>query len=113
MKTICIQCPLGCPIEITSVGEKIIVSGHTCKRGESYGISEYTCPVRSVTSLVKIEGGGIASVKTSKPVPKAKMSDVIQIVAKLRAKPDCKSGDILVESIFGTDSDIVITGRAD
>lgn len=37
MKTICIMCPMGCPLDINKVDGKIVVTGNTCKRGEIYG----------------------------------------------------------------------------
>lgn len=44
MKTICIMCPMGCPLEIENNNGQIKVSGNTCKRGEIYGAQEFTAP---------------------------------------------------------------------
>jgi len=64
MKTICIMCPMGCPLDINKVDGKIVVTGNTCKRGEIYGTQEFTAPKRVVTSLVRLTSGGVVSVKT-------------------------------------------------
>lgn len=110
MKTICIQCPVGCPLDIEMGEYKIIVKGNVCKRGEIYGVSEFTHPVRSVTSLVKIEGGGMASVKTSKAVPKETIFEVLAVIGGLTARRDAKIGDVIALDVLGTGADILITG---
>ena len=98
MKTICINCPMGCPLDITEEDGKVVVRGYTCKRGLEYGISEYTAPVRTVTTLIRTADGGVVPVKTSAPVPKDRMFDVLQ-----RARED--------KDVLGLHSDIVVTGR--
>ncbi len=35
---ICISCPLGCRLLVERDGDKIVVTGNLCKRGERYGI---------------------------------------------------------------------------
>lgn len=111
MKTICIMCPMGCDLDIEDVNGEVNVSGYTCKRGLNYGIEEYTRPSRSVTTLVKVAGGGVASVKTSATVPKEKLFDVVKVVAGLCAPSDVVIGDVLAENVLGLGVDIVVTGR--
>lgn len=65
MKTICIMCPMGCPLDINKVDDKIVVTGNTCKRGEIYGTQEFTAPKRVVTSLVRLTS---AALFPSKPM---------------------------------------------
>ena len=92
MKTICINCPMGCPLEITEEDGKITVRGYTCKRGLDYGVSEYTAPVRTVTTLMRTSDGGVVPVKTSRPVP----NDI---------------GCVVEHDILALGADIVVTGR--
>ena len=55
----CIGCPLGCSITVTTEnGEIRSVTGHTCKRGETYAREEVTAPRRIVTSTVRAKDGG-------------------------------------------------------
>lgn len=77
MKTICIMCPMGCPLDINKVGDKIVVTGNTCKRGEIYGTQEFTAPKRVVTSLVRLTSGGVVSVKTDGLVLKTLIPEVL------------------------------------
>lgn len=110
MKTICIMCPLGCPLEISEENGKITVVGNTCKRGEKYGVDEFSHPSRVLTTLVRISGGGIAAVKTSCAIPKEKLFDVAAAVEGLYAPCDVNVGDVVLKNPIGLDCDIVVTG---
>ena len=109
MKTVCIMCPVGCELSIEKHGKEIVVSGNACKRGETYGASEITNPVRVVTSVVKAETE-VLSVKTSKPVPKQKIAEVLKNIEKIHIK-FAKMGEILQKNVANTDADIVVTGK--
>lgn len=110
MNTICIMCPMGCPLTIQERDGKVTVEGNTCKRGQTYGIEEYTHPRRSVTTLVRLDNGGVASVKTSASVPKERLFDVVNYVGTLTVKSDVQIGDIIANDVLGLGADIVITG---
>ncbi len=110
MKTICINCPLGCPIEVTESGGKILVKGNTCKRGHDYGVTEYLRPVRTVTTLVTREDGAVVSVKTSAPVPKDRIFDLQRHIKTLRAPLTVRRGDVVEHDALGLGADIVVTG---
>ena len=110
MKTICVMCPLGCPLDIEEVGDEIKVVGNTCKRGEVYGKAEYTRPVRSVTTLVRTASGEVVSVKTSAPVPKDKIFDIIALIGSLVVSDDVAIGDVALENALDLGVDIVVTG---
>ena len=110
-KLTCIICPRGCQITVNFDGEGKIkdISGNACKRGASYAEAEITHPVRTVTSTVRCEGGGIVSVKTSRAVPKEKIFEVMEKINAHRAKEGVKIGDIIIENILGLSVDIVAT----
>lgn len=111
MNTICINCPMGCPLTITEEEGKIVVRGYTCKRGLEYGVSEYTAPVRTVTTLIRTTDGRVAPVKTSRPVPKDRMFDVLERMRDIIAPADCNIGDVVEHDTLGLGADIVVTGR--
>lgn len=105
----CIMCPLGCSLVATKDGDEIKVTGNNCQRGEIFAKEELTCPMRIVTSSVKTEKG-VKSCKTSKPVPKAKIFDVMKEIEKLRLK-DAKYGEVVIKNVLNTGADIVITAN--
>ena len=86
---ICICCPMGCALRVTRDGEKISVTGFTCKRGEAYGIQEMRCPMRTVTSSVRVNGG----------------------VRPVSAQAPVHIGDVLAENIAGTGANLVATAN--
>lgn len=110
MKTICINCPLGCPLEITEHNGQITVKGNTCNRGRDYGISEYTRPVRTVTTLVRSTDGRVFSVKTSAPVPKDRVFDILERMREIVVPADSAIGDTAEENALGLSVDIIVTG---
>ncbi len=112
MNTICIMCPMGCPLEIKEVDGKIEVSGNTCKRGVVYGVEEYTHPSRTITSLVKTDSGKIISVKTSSTVPKERIFDVVDEIGKIIASDSVEIGDKIASDILGLGVDILVTGKS-
>ena len=105
----CIMCPLGCQLTVTIDGENITVTGNNCKRGEIFGKEEVTCPMRIVTSSVKTEKDERAC-KTSKPVPKSMIFEVMKEIEKLRLK-NAKFGEVVIKNVLNTGADIVITAN--
>ena len=109
----CIICPLGCAltVEFDSDGNVSKVSGNTCPRGKQYAIDECTNPMRTITSTVRCEDGGVVAVKTSKPVPKAKMFDVMEQINSALAKENVKIGEVIIENVCDTGANIIATAN--
>lgn len=105
----CIMCPLGCQLTVLKDGDNITVTGNNCKRGEIFGKEEVTCPMRIVTSSVKTEKG-VRACKTSKPVPKSMIFEVMKEIEKLRLK-NAKFGEVVIKNVLNTGADIVITAN--
>lgn len=111
MKTICIMCPIGCPLEIEKIDEKVIVKGNTCPRGAKYGEQEFVAPKRVVTSLVRLSTGGVASVKTDGLVLKSAINNVLEEIKKIRITPPCNIGDVVIKNVADSGINIVITSN--
>lgn len=106
----CIICPKGCNIKVEIEEGKVTkIEGNTCKRGYNYAYSEVTNPVRTVTSTIKLEDGKMVPVKTDKPIPKELIFKCMEEVNKVTAKSPIKIGDIIIENILGTGSNIIAT----
>ena len=109
---ICITCPNGCEIGVEYEGDHIgSIEGHLCPKGVEYVNKELFFPERNIASLVYVENGRIplASVKTSKPIPKDLIFDVVCEIKKQKLKAPARIGDIVIEDVLGTGSDIVVT----
>lgn len=110
----CISCPMGCHLTVScDDAGNVTVTGFTCKRGEVYGKQEFTCPMRTVTSSVRVDGGvrPVCSVKTINTVPKAKIADVLEAVAACHAKAPLAIGDVVIENVAGTGVNLVATSN--
>ena len=106
---ICIICPRGCHLSVDE--ETLAVSGNTCPRGAEYGRSEVSNPVRTVTGSVKACGGlhPMLPVRTDKPVPKAKMFEIMETLHSFTANCPVHRGDVLIADVCGTGVDVVVT----
>ena len=111
-KTItCVICPNSCSIKVKYEGENIIeVSGNNCERGLKYASAEAIHPVRSLSSTVRCENGKVVAVKTSVPVPKENVYDVMWEINHFTAPNDIKFGDVVIKNVYGLDADVVVIG---
>ncbi len=107
----CIVCPRGCGLTVTlgDGGEVLSVSGNACPRGKTYADAECTHPTRTVTSTVKCEGGGIVSVKTSAPIPKECIFEVMEKINTTLAPHSTVIGDVVIANVLSLGVDIVAT----
>ena len=109
----CIVCPRGCQLTVKFDGEGKIseISGNACKRGVTYAENECTHPVRVVTSTVKCSDGGIVAVKTSAPVPKEMVFEVMRKINLVRCSPDVKIGDEIISAVCSLGVSVVATSN--
>jgi CxxC motif-containing protein len=107
----CVSCPVGCELDVClQDGEVVSVSGNACKRGETYGRDETTCPKRMVTSLVDVSGSTMPlSVRTAAAVPKARIPEIIATLRRVEVRPPVHIGDVIAPDICGTGVDVIAT----
>ena len=110
-ETICIICPVGCQLSVSVEDGKAEVSGNQCERGAEYGTLEALDPRRTVTSSVLVLGGEwpLASVRTSVPVPKKKVMEVMAAIRGVEVQAPVQIGDVVLENVAGSSADLVIT----
>lgn len=112
-KIVCVLCPMGCKINI-ELDEKdniLSIKGNRCPRGEGYAKDEIKNPKRVVTTSVKIINGELplASVKTDGPIPKKYIFDLMKILKNIKAEAPVKVGDVVIQNVFDTNVNVVIT----
>lgn len=110
---ICILCPRGCSLTAQLRNEGWTVTGNSCPRGEKYAIDECTNPVRTVTSVLRIgnRDGIMVSVKTSNPVSKGRMQEVMEMLRSTQVNAPVRIGDVLLRDVCG--ADIIATKNID
>ncbi len=111
---ICIGCPVGCLITVKKNEDgSLDITGNTCKKGEAYARSEMTAPVRTVTSIIRVEGGSgkVVPVKTAGEIPKGKIGQCMDEIEAAVVSAPVKAGDVLIENVAGTSVSVIATGN--
>jgi len=111
---ICIVCPVGCTMEVTVEGGKVVsVTGNECKRGVTYAEQEAVAPKRTLATTVRVKNGihPLVPVKTDIPVPKEKMREITELVAQVEIEAPVKMGSVIIADVLGTGANVVATRR--
>ena len=105
------MCPIGCRLTVTIRGDEVKVEGNLCPRGREYAVQEVTEPRRDLFTVVEVEGGEIpvVPVRTTAPVPKEKMKQILRELAKIKLKAPVKAGDIIVRNVLGLGIGVIAT----
>ena len=112
----CINCPLGCQIEVTlDSGAVQSITGNTCKRGAEYAAKEVTHPTRIVTTSVAVTGSKTGahtvSCKTASDIPKEKIMDCVRELKQLVIARPVQIGQVILENAAGTGVPVVATAN--
>ena len=108
----CIICPIGCKILVNKKGDNILIcEGNKCQKGIDYATNEALDPRRVLTTSVFVECGEwpLLSVKSSRPVPKDKIFDVLKEIKKVKIKAPVRIGKIIIKNVAETGIDIIST----
>ena len=112
-KITCIECPMGCEIEVeVSSGKVISVVGNTCPRGKLYAENEVTCPKRVLTTTVMSDNGIPIPVKTDAPIKKENIFVLMEKINGLKISLPVKIGDVIVAD-FADGANLVAAGNAE
>ena len=108
----CIVCPIGCKIRVRVDGKRFqVVEGSKCKRGVDYARHEALDPRRVLTTSMLVEDGEwpLVSVRSSQPIPKEKLFDVLQEIKTTIVKAPIKRGQVIIQNVGKTSSNMVAT----
>lgn len=109
---ICIVCPMGCMVSVQSEGRRIRrLVGARCARGRRYARKETLAPERVLTTTLRVRKGSLplAPVRSSKPIPKAKLRRCMDRLAQLEVEAPVQAGQVLVRNLLRTGADILAT----
>lgn len=105
MELVCVNCPKGCRIQVEMEENKILsIEGNSCPKGKQYAESEIICPMRILTTTVKIEGGcqNVLPVVTEKEIPLAKMDEAMEEVRTIHVQSPVTMGQVIKEDLAHT-----------
>ena len=108
----CICCPNGCDISVEIENGKFVsASGNRCRKGIDYVKQELEVPMRTIASSVLVRNGELplASVRTTKPIPKDMIFRVMDEIKKTVADAPVEEGDVIISRVCNLESDIVVT----
>lgn len=122
---ICIGCPMGCNLTVTSdkdipesselvpseFKDSLTITGNTCPKGDDYARKEVTDPRRVVTSTVRVKGGNLpeVSVKTAGDIPKGRIMDCMKSLKDVELEAPVTIGQVILRNVCDTGVDIVAT----
>ena len=109
---ICTVCPRGCAVTVEGTENEITsIEGYSCKRGMEFAKSEFSNPVRILTTLVKIDGieNDLLPVRSDKPIPKTAIFECMKAIKDAKVKMPIKRYDVIIHDVCGTGADIVAT----
>jgi CxxC motif-containing protein len=98
-KIICVGCPMGCLVTLSIENQEVTaIEGNKCRQGEKYVLEEYRNPVRTLTTtLLTVDSSQpLLPVRTSRPIPKAKMMSAAAALAEVRVKPPIRMGETVI-----------------
>ncbi len=107
----CIVCPKGCQIHV----DGDLISGNSCPRGKNYVLQEIKNPTRIVTSSFKVKNSSslVCPCKTSGPINKELIFDLMKEINKVEIEVPIKIGQIIIENVLNTGIDVISTKEID
>ena len=97
-------------VQVSDHGEFLSVTGNSCSRGAQYARQECTLPLRMITAVIPVKDSTVPlSVKTSKPVPKSMIMDIMNSLSDVIVNPPVEIGQVIVPDILNTGADIIAT----
>jgi len=89
------------------------VQGNVCRRGEAWARQEVENPMRTIASSVPVNKGDfpLVSVRTNRPVPLARIREVMEEIRRVSLSAPVGIGDVIVSSPAGCDTEVVATRR--
>ena len=106
----CTICPNGCEVEVNyTTKEDAVLTGHRCKRGETYALNECFEPKRTFTSSVKISGTDrrVLPVRTTEAIPKELIMKAAEAVSAITLKAPVACGEVIVENFLDTQVELI------
>ena len=108
----CIQCPRGCRLTVNlSAGAVTSVEGNGCHLGPIWAKREVEDPVRTLTTSVKVLGGGeeLVSVRTQGAIPRRLLAQALTVAKGLSIRAPVAIGSVVAEDLAGTGIPLVAT----
>ena len=111
-KITCIECPKGCILSVDIENYRVVrLSGNQCPKGNDYAVSEIENPMRILTSAVLARGLSVkmVPVRTDQPIPKARLTEAMQEVKRIRLDKPLAAGGVIKDNFLGLGVRLIAT----
>jgi CxxC motif-containing protein len=111
-KFTCLVCPTCCELETDGTN----VNGARCPKGKAFALQEMVMPMRVVTTTVRCDtAGGVkrVPVKTTAPVPLARLFEIMQEIKALRLTDVPAIGTRINAGAAENPVELVVTGEVE
>lgn len=110
---ICIQCPLGCKLQVKGKPGQWQVEGNRCRRGREYAVAEVTDPRRMLTTTVRTSYREFPRlpVRTAADIPLNKLALVMRDASAVKVCHPVAPGQVVLRDAGGTGVDLVATAE--
>lgn len=108
----CTTCPMGCLMTVCGDEHGVTaVRGNGCPRGKTYAENEFICPLRTLTSSVRVRGGTepLASVRSDHPMPADRMQECVALLRETQLSAPVSIHQTVLENLWGLGVNIVTT----
>lgn len=111
MKMICLNCPTGCLLEVSLMGDKIETTGQKCSKGLEFAEREWFNPMRMLTTTVKTDDDRVrrVPVRTTSAIPKGKIMEAMAALDKVVVTLPIESGTVILRDLLNLGVDIIAT----
>ncbi len=107
---ICVICPNSCKLQVfKDENGEVQVENYGCNRGIQYGIDEYTAPIRTLITTVKIEDGElpVLPVRSRVGIPKGDLFKAMEVANHVTTKAPIKMGDVIIPNLLGLGIEVI------
>ena len=109
-EVICVVCPRGCIVNVEYKGNDVVqITGNKCKKGIDFAKEEAIDPKRILTTTLGIDSSSFRRipVRSSEPVSRDKILNIVREIKRIKVKPAIKMGDVIAKNFMDTGIDII------
>lgn len=105
----CIICPNGCEIALSGEPTNPTMDGALCKKGVEYVRQELTDPRRTISSLVRVDGGvrPLVSVRITSAIPRDRIVDAMDAIKAMHVRAPVAAGQTLSRNLLDLGCDVI------
>lgn len=113
---ICVNCPKGCRITVTlQEGKAVEATGYSCENGKNHALQESECPMRILTTTVKISHGTlrVLPVMSEREIPLHSWKQAMEEVRNIQVEAPVSINQIIKENLCGTGVSLIASRSMD